>query len=120
MDEFLLDEICVLRTTPVASVPPFRAARVPDPDWLPGSPAPPPPAQRSVVSCGARHRCARSLVILSLSSRAGARLSRWRGFGGEGERAWDENRFALLYVQLHLLLPYLGFASHGHILLPLQ
>jgi hypothetical protein len=52
--------------------------------------------------------------------RAGARLSRWRGFGGEGERAWDENRFALLYVQLHLLLPHLGFASHGHILLPLQ
>ncbi|CAN5958244.1 unnamed protein product [Sphagnum jensenii] len=39
MDEFLLDEICVLRTTPVASVPPFRAARVPDPDWLPAAAA---------------------------------------------------------------------------------
>jgi hypothetical protein len=24
------------------------------------------------------------------------------------------------YVQLHLLLQHLGFASHGHILLPLQ
>ncbi len=96
----MLDEICVLRTTPVASVPPRSGLPVcPNRTGcrvaLPSAPRHPPP-QRSVVSCGARHRCARSLVIFYLSSRAGARLSRWRGFGGEGERAWDENRFALL------------------------
>lgn len=62
MDDFL-DEICFLRTTPVASVPPFRAARVPDPDWLPGSPAPPPrsaassPAARAIVAHARSSSC---------------------------------------------------------------
>jgi hypothetical protein len=79
MDENLLDEICVLRTTPLASVPPFRAARVPEPDWLPGSPAPPrPPAPQAQRRLLRRAPSLRTLArhLLSLCSRARARFSR--------------------------------------------
>jgi hypothetical protein len=79
-----LDEICLLRTTPVASVPPFRAARVPDPDWLPGSPAspriPPPPAQRRLLRRAPSLRTlARHLVSLLARGCATFSLARiWR------------------------------------------
>ncbi len=73
----MLDEICVLRTTPVASVPPCRAARVPEPDWLPDSPAsPPPPRQPSAASSPA----ARAIVAHARSSSSLSPRARVRDF----------------------------------------